>query len=528
MQTLLIDPDDLSSHIGIYSDTGGGKSLTIKHYCAEVERRKETAIIWDPDREYARAFRTVGRGDWILDPSVEECPYWAFEDEVRDEAEAVAYAQCLFPDRPDLKDPYWNNTARQVFSWLHQYHRPSTAEMGYWMAHPKQIDKRVKGTELETILTNASPQARAGVLGHLNLAAQPLRMMPARPDGRRRFTIREWCEKRDSWIFITSKPEHMAAMKPIHTMWLASLLMRIISMGKRKDLRRTHIIFEEKSSLTIQEFHLALVRARKTGCPIVYAIQNFADLKVGYGDKAETIFSQPKRKILFRTSNADSAKKLEATIGQKVVWRLEESLSTGRSGRSRSWHMRKEREPLIPAEEIMNWEDREGVILQPGLAVRIKIPIIDLPDREPAIVERAIPPMEKRPLDLEETEEPEAPPPPSKPRRRLGRRNPTLVVNVPAGPPDEYLVALAQNAARLAAEAESAGVKTEDYEGPPLTRFICAACKTIAEFDGALEEPTGHCLQCGGEFYAIPGQGYARNTVMKPRIKPKSTIPVIA
>ena len=39
MHTLLIDPEDLSSHVGIYADTGSGKTLTIKQYLLEVERR---------------------------------------------------------------------------------------------------------------------------------------------------------------------------------------------------------------------------------------------------------------------------------------------------------------------------------------------------------------------------------------------------------------------------------------------------------------------------------------------------------
>lgn len=398
MQTLRLDLDDLGSHIANYGDTGSGKTSLNKQLLLEIERRGETAIVFDPDREFARAFRDVKRGDFILDPGVAECPFWPIGEEVTDEADAYSLATCMFPDRTDVKDPFWTQAARGLLAYLLAYHKPTTAQLGSWMSHEPQIDMRVKGTEFERILTANSPAQRAGVLSHLNLAAQPLRMMPATSEGRRRFTVREWCQRRDSWIFVTSKPSYSAAMKPLHASWLSSLIKRVIDMGRRKDLPRVWFIFEEAASLVIDEFHLALVRLRKTGCPVVYAIQNFADLKAVYGEKAETIFGQAKTKVLFRCSNPDSAKKLEAAAGMKTVHTLRETRSWGRNGYQRSWTMQKEHEPVIPAAEIMSWADREGVLLQPGVAVRIKIPIVDLPDREPAIVERPIPPMEHRQL----------------------------------------------------------------------------------------------------------------------------------
>ena len=110
-----------------------------------------------------------------------------------------------------------------------------------------------------------------------------------------------------------------------------------------------------------------------------------------------------------------------------MIWRREESISTGRNGRTKSWHMKKEREPVVPAGDIANWEDRFGIVLRPGAAVPIKIPIVALEDRAPAIVERPIPPMAKRPLDAEQGGEPEEPQAPAP--KPLGKPKPKATPN---------------------------------------------------------------------------------------------------
>jgi type IV secretory pathway TraG/TraD family ATPase VirD4 len=420
MPTIQLSRKDQASHTGIYSDTGGGKTLTVKSYLQDVERRGEVAVVWDPDREYARKFRSVERGDWILDPGVAECPYWPIAEEVQDEADAIGLATCQFPDNPNLKDPFWTISARGLFAYLLTYVRPKldTAELGFIMAHDHLIDKLVKGSEFERMITKSAPNQRSGVIGHMNTAAQPLRMMPAKPEGRRKFLIREYCRNRRGWIFITSSPSRAQALKPLHSIWLGSLIMRTLDQGYRPDLPRLHFILEEASTVTISEFHTALVRARKTDCPIVYCIQNFADLKAVYGDKATSIFSQPMTKIFYRTSEPESANKLADTIGKVTVKRLRETRDYSVGRRRRSFSSEKVDEYLIPPGEIQNLPDRSGYLLQPGVAVPIVIPIVNLPDRSPAIIERIIPPMERRPLTPEEAIDIAPEPPAAEPLKR--------------------------------------------------------------------------------------------------------------
>ena len=41
-------------------------------------------------------------------------------------------------------------------------------------------------------------------------------------------------------------------------------------MGRRDDLPTVHMIFEEASTITVQELHLGIIRLRKTRNPVLY------------------------------------------------------------------------------------------------------------------------------------------------------------------------------------------------------------------------------------------------------------------
>ena len=187
---LVLKADRKAHHIQIAGDTGTGKSTLIRQIIRQVETRGDVAIIFDPDREYIQEFFDENRGDWVLNPKDDRCPYWPMGEEAEDEAEATPIAMGLFPDAPTRQQFFLSHT-RAIFAYLLAAYKPTVNELAFWMAHPEEIDKRVKGTEHEHTLTaNAAPQ-RAGILGSLNEAGKPLRMMPSDKAGRRVWTVRD-------------------------------------------------------------------------------------------------------------------------------------------------------------------------------------------------------------------------------------------------------------------------------------------------------------------------------------------------
>lgn len=425
-RSLVIRRNREAHHIQVAGDTGSGKSTLFRQILYQIERRGDTAIIFDPDRQYIQEFYRPGRGDVVLNPKDERCPYWFIGGEAKDEAEATALAVGLFPDEPTTQKFFVNHT-RALFAYLLAKFRPTVEDLAHWMAHDREIDVRVKGTEHEVTLTrNAAPQ-RAGILGNLNEAGKALRIMPGSGENRPLFTITEWAKHRRGWIFITSTPDTIDAVRPLQSLWLDMLILKLQSRprvgvlnwfarvqklcGFRPStpiLPRVWLMIDELADLqALPQLHKALTKQRKSGNPIVLGFQGMSQLDALYGKKAETILSQAFTNIVLRTREPRAAEHLSKLIGKAQVERVRESKPAFFwQWRSRSYYTERVVDPVVMDSEIQGLDDLNGYFVQQDKIVRIAF--TPRPARVMAqdLIERVIePPSDSAPLP--EPEEPE-------------------------------------------------------------------------------------------------------------------------
>ena len=399
---LVIRRDREAHHIQIAGDTGTGKSTLVRQIIYQIEERNEVAIIFDPDREYIREFFREDRGDWVLNPKDDRCPYWPIGDEADDEAEATPIAIGLFPDEPTRQQFFLSHT-RAIFSYLLATYKPTVNELAYWMAHPEEIDARVKGTEHQHTLTaNAAPQ-RAGLLGSLNEAGKPLRMMPSHPGGRRSWTVREWAQCRQGWTFITSTPDTIDALRPVQSLWLDMLILKLQYAEAGRGQPRVWMILDELASLNaLPQLHSAMTKQRKSDNPIVLGFQGMSQLDAIYGKKAETILSQAYTNIVLRTREPRAAKHLSELIGKAQLERIRESKPARWAEKRRgSYSSERVIDPVVMESEIQGLEDLHGYFVQQDKVVRIRFRPQPKRAVAPALVERIIPPVQHRLLDPE-------------------------------------------------------------------------------------------------------------------------------
>lgn len=402
---IVIKTDRESHHIQIAGDTGTGKSTLIRQIIHQVEARGEVAILFDPDREYIQEFFNEKRGDWVLNPKDEQCPYWAIGDEADDEAEATPIAMGLFPDAPTRQQFFLSHT-RAIFAYLLATYKPTVNELAYWMAHPEEIDRRVKGTEHEHTLTvNAAPQ-RAGILGSLNEAGKPLRMMPSDPTSRRRWTVRDWSNDRRGWLFITSTPNTIDALRPMQSLWLDMLILSLQSSDNDLDHPKVWLILDELASVNaLPQLLSAMTKQRKSGNPIVLGFQSMAQVADAYGDKkAETILSQAFTNIILRTREPRAAEHLSKLIGKAQLERARESKPAGvmAGGRHRSYSTERVIDPVVMDSQIQGLNDLSGYFVQQDKVVAIRFRPQSRKKVAPALIERVIPVQSHRPLQPEE------------------------------------------------------------------------------------------------------------------------------
>ena len=374
-----------SSHVLIMGDSGTGKSALIRQILTQLETRGETAIVYDPALEYTGQFYRPDRGDVVLNPLDARSPFWSPGDEWRHEAETLTLATSLFPDRHH-ENTFFTEGPRRIFAYLLTL-RPTPEELGFWLCHEEELDRRLSGTAYAAMIDRQAPAQRSGVLASLNMVADTLQLLPAERDTTRRWSAAAWATSRTGWLFLTSTPETRPRLVPLTSLWLDALVLRLMNQGQAHP-RRTWFILDELASLQrLPQLHTAITENRKSNNPVVLGFQGRSQLETRYGHDAEAMLSQPATKIFLRTTEPRAAQWIAQAIGEIEIERLRESRSHGRGGQQ-TFGLERQVEPLVMASEISGLPALRGYLKLGNLVVRLSVPFVQRPQIEPAFIER--------------------------------------------------------------------------------------------------------------------------------------------
>jgi type IV secretory pathway TraG/TraD family ATPase VirD4 len=351
----------------------------------QIEARGDTAIVYDPALEYTPQFYTPDRGDAILNPLDARSPYWSPGDEWRHEAETLTLATSLFPDRHH-ENAFFTEAPRRIFAHLLTL-TPTPEQLAWWLCHEAEIDRRLAGTAYATMIDRQAPAQRSGVLASLNMVADTLRLLPSERTTTRRWSAAAWSQARTGWLFLTSTPETRPRLVPLTSLWLDTLVLRLMNQGQPHP-RRTWFVLDELASLQrLPQLHTAITENRKSNNPVVLGFQGRSQIGTRYGHDAEAMLSQPATKIFLRTSEPHAAKWIADAIGDVEIERLRESRSSGR-GAQQSYGLERQVEPLVMPSEISGLPALRGFLKVGNLVVRLSFPFLDLPKKAPGFVER--------------------------------------------------------------------------------------------------------------------------------------------
>jgi hypothetical protein len=389
VQRLVLPRAIESSHILIMGDTGMGKSTLIRQILLQVEARGDTAIVYDPALEYTPKFYKPERGDIILNPIDQRMPYWSPSDELTHIAESSTLAASLFPHRHN-ENAFFTEGPRKIFAHLLTF-RPTPEELAWWMCHEAEIDHRVKGTEYAAMIDRRAPAQRSGMLASLNMVADSLKLLPREADTTKRWSAAAWANESKGWLFLTSTPATRERLVPLTSLWLDTLVLRLMNYGQTGPLPVWFVLDELASLQRLPQLHTAVTENRKSNNPVVLGFQGRSQLEMRYGHEAEAMLSQPATKIFLATSEPNAARWISDAIGEIETERLSESRSSGQWGQSRnseSQNLQRQREPLVIPSEITGLEPLHGYLKHRNLVVRMSFSFVELPDSHPAFIER--------------------------------------------------------------------------------------------------------------------------------------------
>jgi hypothetical protein len=386
-----IPRDREAMHFLIVGDSGTGKSATIRQLLSQIADRGEAAIVYDPAMEYLPQFYNEQRGDVVLNPLDARCPFWTPGDEVPHEAEALTLAVSLFPDQ-GRENRFFVEAPRKIFAHLINQ-RPTPQELTYWMSNADEIDKRIEGTEMAAMIDRSAANQRSGVLGSLNMVADAFKLLPSERETNQRWNTVEWAKERRGWVFITSKPTMRERMRPLVSLWLDLLVLRMMNDDAVR--RKTWFVLDELASLQhLPQLKTAVTENRKSNNPIVLGFQGKAQVEALYGHVAEAMLSQPATKIFLKTSEPHASEWISKAIGEVEVERFRESRTKGMFPRGRESEQRDiTREPLVMASEVGGLDPLHGYLKHGNLIVQMRFPYMELENHTEKFIERKMMPV---------------------------------------------------------------------------------------------------------------------------------------
>jgi hypothetical protein len=86
--------------------------------------------------------------------------------------------------------------------------KPTAANIAQWLQNPAEIDRRLAGTELASMIDASAPSQRAGVLASLSMIGEAFQLIPDRVDTKGTWSAYEWSQHRKGWLFLTSTPRN--------------------------------------------------------------------------------------------------------------------------------------------------------------------------------------------------------------------------------------------------------------------------------------------------------------------------------
>jgi DNA helicase HerA-like ATPase len=179
-------------HFLITGATGAGKSMAIRSLLRQIQARGELAIVVDPECEYLSEFYRPVRGDLILNPVDERCPYWSPWLELSEryyQADAATLAASLIPEPPrgyeSGSDHFFRQSSRTLLESLLQIAAPREPQsiLKLLELDRNKLKQAISGTPAYSLIDPGAHEQGAGIIATVANATRPFLYLPP-SDGR--------------------------------------------------------------------------------------------------------------------------------------------------------------------------------------------------------------------------------------------------------------------------------------------------------------------------------------------------------
>lgn len=262
------------------------------------------------------------------------------------------------------------------------------------MADLNRIQELIVNTEAESLASEKAEKMALSVKAVLSTYLKSLRYLK---DTGKPFSIRDWIasdnEEDDSWIFITSRGDQHATLKPLISTWLDVGSNAMMSLPPKRG-RRIHIACDETDSLQYMPSLLDFAtQGRQFGGCGIFSVQAISQFFKNFGEEdAETIISCCNTGIYFRSRGKVTAPYVTDLLGEEEVEEVNENVSYGTAGTRESVSVNQQRniKRIILPSQIKRLNDLEAYLQLKGdwPITKVKFNYQEYPEGQPAFVSR--------------------------------------------------------------------------------------------------------------------------------------------
>lgn len=321
-----------------HGSTGSGKTQAIMHLLDQIRKLGEPAIIYDKECTIKPYFFNE-KTDFELNPLSNRCANWDLWKECPNSAVLETIAEYLIPKSLRSSDPFWIDSARTIFSDLAWTIKSDPDKNAVYLL---KLLLNLPVEEMQAILENTaaggliSPDNIKMVLSIKAIVAtytKSLRFLDGLAGPK--FSIQNWIKdtvenKKNSWLFITSRSKYHKSIKPLLSLWLGLAMYGIQNLTAHTG-KRVWLVMDELASLHhLDMLSETLADIRKFGGCTAIGVQSISQLKFLYGpDEAMAIADLLNTSIYFRSPTAYTAKLAAADLGEQIIEEVRESQSYG-------------------------------------------------------------------------------------------------------------------------------------------------------------------------------------------------------
>lgn len=346
-----------TEHTLIAGTTGAGKTNAMNELLLQIREQNGKAVIVDTNGTFVERFFDSSC-DIILNSFDARSSSWNLWKECDAEYMFDHFATCLIPSHN--VDTFWTQAARTTFTVAAMRLKEERLTTHQHLIEVllindlKEVYSYFKKSVASSLMHPDSEKLAQSVRATLTSHIKGLSFID--DDMATSFSIRRWMtdEDKKGFLFLTSSPDQRATMTPLLTGWLG---LAVKALMTEITPQKVWFFIDEMSSLhQIPDLSQLLAEIRKYGGCFVLGLQNLSQLDHIYGHhETRVICGLTGTKLIFRTTDTDTAKRMSPFLGEQEVLEQSESISFGahqmRDGVNLSPH--KKHQPLVPFSDLM-------------------------------------------------------------------------------------------------------------------------------------------------------------------------------